>query len=185
MGAVAIQQPAFPAWGEHFTAGFEGCELTAYNRDGHWTIGYGHTGLMPDGTPVSAGSVIDCPTAHRLLLVDLRRAAAAVLATATAAGVQLTEGQLVSLTDIAFNCGPGLLGSEHTLGQRLAAGDMGGVANALLLYENATINGKRGPYLRDRRRKEFFAFYGGPVSIPELDAPGVARVDGELAAAGM
>lgn len=183
--AVAIVQPAYPAWGEHFTAGFEGCRLVAYNRDGHWTIFYGHTGLMPDGTPVGPKSTGTCEQAHAVLLVDLRHASAAVSAAATAAGIQLTEGQLVALTDLAFNCGPAVLGSEHTLGQRLAAGDLHAVGDAILLYENATIDGKRGPFLRDRRQHDFWCFWGGPVSPPAMDAAGVEQVDRELAAAGL
>lgn len=157
---IAIQQPALPAYAEHFTASFEGCELRAYNRDGHWTWGYGHTGIMPDGQPVGPHTTGTCALAHQLLLQDLRHAASAVSAAATAGGLLLTEGELVALTDLVFNCGVGLLGSEHTLGQRLAAGDRAGLAKAILLYENATIDGVRGPYLRKRRQMEYAVYHG-------------------------
>lgn len=76
---------------------FEGCRLTPYQDSaGVWTIGYGHTG------GVAEGSQIDQDSADRLLDADLRAALAAV-----PAGLGATR--TAALADFAFNLGEGAL----------------------------------------------------------------------------
>lgn len=96
MGATTVS----PA-GVKFTAGFEGCRLTAYPDPGTnaepFTLGYGHTG--PD---IHEGMTCTQEQADAWLQSDLNAAARAVLLNVK---VPLTQNQLDALSDFVFNVG--------------------------------------------------------------------------------
>lgn len=103
---------------------YEGCVLHAY-RDavGVWTIGYGTT-MLPDGTPVHSGMLIDQDTAEQYLEHDLIKFENIVKDAVT---VELNENQFSALVSFTYNLGGGNLRSS-TLLRKLNNGDYAGAS---------------------------------------------------------
>ena len=138
--------------GVEFIKGFEGFVSHPY-RDavGVWTIGYGHTaGVTSKSRPLSVEQ------ATVLLATDLEKHYEPPV---TARGLKLTQGQFDALVSIVYNCGPGILAPNRSLGGALARRDMRAAADAFLLYDKA--GGQRLPGLTRRRIAERRTFLGG------------------------
>lgn len=80
---------------------FESCRLEAYqDRNGIWTIGWGHTG--PD---VHAGLVWTQTQADATFQLDLQDACQVVVSNVN--NCTLTDNQFAALVSFVFNVGPG------------------------------------------------------------------------------
>lgn len=132
-------------------AEFEGIRLKAYRCPvGVLTIGVGHTG--PD---VKEGMTITRDQAMDLFAKDIRKFEDYV----TATGLTLSQNQHDSLTSFAFNCGAG------NLAKLVKGRDYQQIADAMLLYNKAKVNGKMEvlPGLTRRRQWERDLFLSGSV----------------------
>ena len=125
---------------------FEGLKLKAYKDvAGIWTIGHGHIRTAKEGME------IDLLRAEELLKDDLRATEEGV---ARALGdVSTTEHQFAAMVALAYNIGVNAFkGStvlrEHKMGNHAAA------AQAFLMWDKATINGKLTPVAGLKRRRE-------------------------------
>ena len=128
----------------------EGCRLVAYlDSVGVPTIGIGHTGRA--GPPaVAMGMTITQAEANAIFATDLAPFEAAVVG---AVKVPLTQSQFDACVSLAFNIGAaGFSGS--TVVHKLNAGDVGGAADAFLMWV-------RPPELRRRRDGERMQFLKG------------------------
>jgi len=113
---------------------FEGCRLQAYQDvAGIWTIGYGHTG------GVTQGMTITQDQANRYLQSDLQSAENAVDAATSQAST--TDNQFAAMVSLCYNIGAGAFKSSTVLRQHLA-GNTAAAAQAFLLWDKATIDGK-------------------------------------------
>lgn len=101
-----------------------------------WTIGYGHTGKMLDGSPVAAGSKITKEEAEELFDLDVAHFEAGV---ERLVKVPITDNQFAALVSFAYNVGldededtkaEGL--GDSTLLRKLNAGDYSGAADSFL-----------------------------------------------------
>ena len=146
---------------------FEGLELEAY-RDiaGVLTIGYGHT-----GADLKSGDVVTPDEAEALLRLDVTRFEDAVNGSVD---VPLNQYQFDALVSFTYNVGVGAFQRSTAL-KRLNKGDYKGAANALLLFNKATINGVKRPVegLTRRRESERLLFLTPPKEL--TNAP---KVDG-------
>jgi lysozyme len=127
---------------------FEGCRLQAYQDvAGIWTIGYGHTG------DVSVGMTITQEQADRFLQADLHGTENAVDAVARRAPT--TDNQFAAMVSLCYNTGAGAFRSSTVLRQHLA-GNAAAAADAFLMWDKATIDGKLQVVqgLRNRREAE-------------------------------
>ncbi len=92
---------------------FEGYKSTAYNRDGRWTIGYGHThGVRP-------GWICTIEQAREWFEQDMQLAEMCV---AHLVNVPLTQGQFDALCSWTYNLGAGRL-QKSTMLRKLNAGE--------------------------------------------------------------
>ncbi len=121
----------------------EGCRLVAYlDSVGVPTIGIGHTGRAGPPT-VAMGMTITQAEADAVLARDL---ASFEFAVNRAVTVPMTQNQFDACVSLAFNIGAtGFAGS--TVVHKLNAGDIGGAADAFLMWV-------RPPELRLRRDGE-------------------------------
>lgn len=128
-----------------FIAEFEGCKLTAYRCvAGVLTIGYGHT----EG--VREGDVITEEEAKNLLKNDIEVIAKKV---ARYVNIEVSEGQFVALTSLAFNIGVfGLVHDCPRLMRSLNSGDVNAAGLEFLDVNKA--NGQRVAGLTRRREAE-------------------------------
>lgn len=146
------------AEGTAFITTEEHCELKAYNKDGHWSIGFGHT-----GQDVKEGDEITREYAIILFNQDVKP----ILDNLWYKSSDFDQNEVDALTSLFYNCGLGLLRYEHTIGRAISDHDKEATANAILLYDMATINGVRGPFLASRRKAEYEMFNGAKeVSTP-------------------
>jgi lysozyme len=113
-----------------------------------WTIGFGHTGVMPDGQKVGPDHKIDGVVADFLLREDLAATENGVSKMVTA---QTTDNQFAALVSFAFNCGLGNL-QKSTLLKLVNAGDFAAAANEFIKWNKA--QGKELPGLTKRRNAE-------------------------------
>lgn len=139
-------------YGVKFITTEESFAARAYNKDGHWTIGYGHT-----GSDVKEGDTVTRENAVEIFVGDAMSVTNHI---DTYTNNTLSQCQVDALTSLLFNCGVGLLGSAHTVGHALQFGTLNDVADAILMYDMATINGVRGPFLASRRKAEHDMFLG-------------------------
>lgn len=138
--------------GALFIARFEGLRTTPYNdAAGHATIGYGH--LIHYGSVTADDRAkyahFTEAAALKLLQRDAGKAAKAVRAIRPRITSQTRFDALVS---IAFNCGPGILDPNRSLGDALRAPGRRGAGEAFLLYDRA--GGKVLAGLKTRREAE-------------------------------
>lgn len=118
---------------------FEGLYLNAYKCPaGVWTIGYGHTGNVKQGTTINKKE------AEVLLLNDLQEFENAV----NKLPYKLNQNQFDALVSFSFNCGTGNLKKLTNNNKRT----LNEISNALLLYNKA--NGKELTGLTRRRKAE-------------------------------
>ncbi|MER0442809.1 lysozyme [Emticicia sp. W12TSBA100-4] len=87
--------------GFQFLQAREGVELTAYNKDGVWTIGYGNT-FYENGIPVKKGDKITQARAESLFKVVALQFSKQVSNLITAS---LTQSQFDALVSLAYNIG--------------------------------------------------------------------------------
>ncbi|MDA3732022.1 lysozyme [Niameybacter massiliensis] len=114
---------------------FEGCQLKAYKCPaGIWTIGIGHTGTI-DGKPVCAGMTITQEKAEQLLSECLEKRYEPAVRKFTG----LNQNQYDALVSFCYNLGPGIF-KGNLLGA-INAKDWNSVANQMLLYNKARVNG--------------------------------------------
>lgn len=150
---VAVPAHGISDHGVAFIAAYEGFVGHAYKpvaAEPYWTIGYGHYG--PDVRP---GHTLSRPQGAVLLHHDIdTRYAPPVLALHLPR--QCMTDALISLV---YNCGPGILGRGHTLGDALATRNWARVADAILVYDK-DATGRRNPGLTARRRAERAMFLG-------------------------
>lgn len=147
------------SYGVTFITTEESFAAKSYNKDGRWTIGYGHTG--PD---VTWDEKTDKDHAIALFKEDVIAVTNALWRVCP--GV-LSQCQVDALTSLLFNCGTGLLHPDRSLGMALMGNDKNKVAESILLYDSAVINGVRGPFLAARRKAEYDMFNGAKeVSTP-------------------
>ena len=127
-------------FGIRFIQQFESCKLTAY-RDigGTLTIGWGHT-----GSDVYEGMKITQQQADDLIRKDLEKFETAVIAL----GFTLTQGQFDALVSFSYNCG---IGNLKTL---VANRDYKQIADAMMLYNKARVNGVLKPVAGLTRRRK-------------------------------
>ena len=132
----------------------EGKRLKSYLDNGKgstWTIGYGHTGLMPDGRPIGAGMTITDEEADALLYLDLEEHRNHVIE--ILGNTPVTQGQFEALVDFSFNKGPERL-AESTLLRRLIEGDPIAAANEYLRWTKITRRDANGnPVLDEQGRR--------------------------------
>ena len=132
--------------GLHLTEGSEGCRLVAYHgecdREGLFTIGYGHTKDVNDGDTCTQAE------AEQFLAADIKDCADAVNRDVE---IDLTQEEFDALVDFAFNLGINAL--EHsTLWKKLNAGDIDGAAAEFPKWDRA--GGKEVAGLLTRRLAE-------------------------------
>ncbi|CUJ68699.1 Phage-related lysozyme (muraminidase) [Achromobacter sp. 2789STDY5608633] len=129
----------------------EGLRLSVYlDAGGTPTVGYGHTGLMPDGTPVSRGKSITLAEADALLLLDAEAHAKQVrdlLGT-----TPVTQAQFLALVDFAFNKGAEKLANSTLLKEVLDA-DYLGASDEFLRWVYVTKRDAKGKVITDERGK--------------------------------
>lgn len=140
------------ARGVTFIAAFEGCSLKPYaDPVGVWTIGYGHTEGVCRTTP----PLKNVAAARRLLQRDLDRKYAPAVRELR---LPLRSGQFDALVSLVYNCGPGVVAPNTTIGAALRRRDWKAAADAFLLYDHA--GGKVLPGLTRRREAERRMFLG-------------------------
>jgi lysozyme len=140
--------------GIEFIASFEGFVDHPYRDSGGiWTIGYGHT-----GPGVSSMGTITREKGLRLLASDVRAAEAAV----NALPLRFNQNEFDSVASAVFNCGPGVLAPDRSLGKALREHGMAGVPAALALY----VRDANGTALAGlvRRRKAEGALFVKPAN---------------------
>ena len=152
----------------------EALRLNAYydqpGRKGVLTIGWGHT-----GSDVYEGLTVTEERADELLRVDIKWAEDAVK---RAVRVTITENQRAALVSLTFNIGTGSATSGFkgsTVLRKLNAGDIEGAADAFLLWNKITVDGKKiiSAGLRNRRERERALFLTGvATTAPEMAAAG-------------
>lgn len=87
--------------GLKFLQAREGVELTAYNKDGVWTIGYGNT-FYENGSKVKAGDKITQSRAESLFKVVVKQFEKQVSSLITSS---ITQSQFDALVSLAYNIG--------------------------------------------------------------------------------
>ena len=145
---------------------FEGLKLTAYACPaGVATIGFGNTGSVTMAD-VRAQKRITLEEAERLLADDLQTFERGVLRGCT---VQPNQNQFDAFVSLAYNIGLGAFARSTAL-RRHNAGDFDAAANAIEMWNKATVNGQR-KVLRGltRRRAAEKALYLLPVEPAEVD----------------
>lgn len=136
--------------GAELIAGFEGFVSHPYHDAvGVLTQGFGHTGRGIGGTWTRAHAL-------NVLHADAQPVVLAVLASTK---LKLQQHELDALVSFGFNLGSGYFQRGHTLGDALHAGSRTGIANALLLYDQA--GGHRLAGLTARRHAERHVFLKG------------------------
>lgn len=139
---------------------FEGLRLKAYYDIANvLTIGYGHTNRA--GTwKFDANTVITEQKAEDILRLDLGKAKEAV---DRYVKVELNDNEYGALVSLIHNIGPTGF-AKSTVVRRLNAGNRNGAAQAILMWNKATVKGaKREVRGLTRRRKAEMALFLKPA----------------------
>lgn len=120
----------------------EGLRLEAYNLNGQWLIGYGHSATA------KAGMKITDAEATALLRSDVLASENGVKKRLT---VSVNENEFSAMVSLAYNLGVGGFGRSSVL-ERINAGDRKGAADAFLRHNKG--GGKVIEHLTHRREKE-------------------------------
>lgn len=136
-------------------AEFEGFRAHAYLCPaGVWTVGYGTTSI--NGRPVDRTDVLTEPEAMRRLRFDVDQFAKKI---GPALKVEPTHTQFAAMLSLAYNIGPVAFRRSSVL-RRFNQGDIDGAAEAFLMWNKATVNGRkvvmRGLALRRERERSIF-----------------------------
>ena len=124
---------------------FEGLRTKAYKDvAGIWTIGYGHI------KGVLEGMVIDAERALGFLRDDLKMTEDGV--TKAVGTAPTTDNQFAAMVALAFNIGLGNFKNSTVLREHLAGSPA--AANAFLMWDKATVDGKLTPIAGLKRRRE-------------------------------
>ena len=136
---------------------FEGCRLKAYRCPANvLTIGYGHTG------GVKEGQVITQQQAEDYLRIDLGKYEEAV----NKLGVTFNQNQFDALVSFCYNLGTGIF--KGNLLNAIKKQDWYEVADQVLLYNKARVNGVLKPLTGLTRRREAEArLFLKPVAAKE------------------
>lgn len=119
---------------------FEGLELTAYVApEGKWTIGYGTTADAGVGIVPRAGMKITEAQANEYLRLALEKFAAKIRPLIKA---PINENEFGAFMSLAYNIGPTAFAGSSAL-RHFNAGDKGKAAASILLWNKATVNGKK------------------------------------------
>lgn len=125
---------------------FEGLRLEAYKDiAGIWTIGHGHT------RTAAQGMKINHDRAHELLLGDLKAAEEGV--TRALGDVPTTAHQFSAMVALAYNIGVNAF-KDSTVLREHKKGNHDTAAQAFLMWDKATINGKLTQVAGLKRRRE-------------------------------
>lgn len=131
---------------------FEGCSLKAYKCPaGVWTIGYGETGTFTlTGQKICKGLTITQEQADKSFAITLSNKG--YEKAVNNLGIKLNQNQFDALVSFCYNLGTGIF--KGNLLNALKKEDYESVANQILLYNKARVNGVL-TVLRglDRRRK--------------------------------
>lgn len=120
---------------------FEGCKLVAYRCPaGRWTIGWGHTSAA--GVPfVTEGLRITQAQADAILARDLEAVRVQVAKLCAGAKGGCAEEELDAFASLAFNIGVPSFAKSTAL-RKYRRGDKAGAADAILLWNKATVDGQ-------------------------------------------
>lgn len=119
---------------------FEGLELTAYVApEGKWTIGYGTTADAGVGIVPRAGMKITEAQANEYLRLALEKFAAKIRPLIKA---PINENEFGAFMSLAYNIGPTAFAGSSAL-RHFNAGDKAKAAASILLWNKATVNGKK------------------------------------------
>jgi len=147
---------------------FEGLELTAYqDTNGTWTIGYGTTAKAGVGITPRQGMTITEAEAEYYLEKMITKLEQIILPKIAA---PMNENEKAVFLSLAYNIGPVNFLKSSAL-RKFNAGDKAGAADAILLWNKETINGRRvvNRGLVNRRKKEREIFLQkAPASAPYL-----------------
>ena len=125
--------------GIKFIQSFESCRLTAYKDvAGVWSVGWGHTSGVYEGMKITQAQ------ADEMFRKDLKSYEDAV----NALGFTLTPQQFDALVSFSYNCGKG------NLKNLVANRDYKQIADAMLLYNKARVNGVLKPVAGLTRRRK-------------------------------
>ena len=133
---------------------FEGWRANAYLCPAKvWTIGYGHTSAA--GSPrVTKGMAISKAEGESILKQDLGKYEAGVVnAIGQNAMARVNENQFSACVSLCYNIGPGAF-RKSSVAKRIRAGEMDKAAANFLLWNKATVNGKRKVLKGLTRRRE-------------------------------
>ena len=141
--------------GLNFIKRFEGLSLEPYQCSaGVWTIGYGHTGHLLDGTPVEDASSITEEEAEALLEQDTQTAVSAV----NALSLDLNQEQFDAVVSFVYNIGAGAF-ADSRLYKAILDNDTSNIEPQFMRWVNA--GGKRVRGLVNRRAAEAKLFLTG------------------------
>ena len=141
---------------------FEGCSLKAYKCPaGVWTVGWGTTEPV-NGVKPHQGMVITQAQADALLVTHLKVYEDAV----NRLGTTLNQNQFDALVSFCYNLGTGIF--KGNLLTAIKSGNEYKVANQLLLYNKARVNGVLTELKGlTRRRQAERDLYLKPVTVAE------------------
>lgn len=150
---------------------FEGLRLTAYVApEGKWTIGYGTTADAGVGITPHAGMTITQAQAEEYLRLGLEKFAAKIRPLIKA---PINENEFGAFMSMAYNIGPTAFAGSSSL-RHFNAGNKAQAAANILLWNKATVNGKKQvlPGLVRRRAAEK-ALFERPVSGGTVSTGGI------------
>lgn len=128
---------------------------------GKWTIGYGITASAGIGVSPKSGDRVTKEEAERHLQLALEKFASQIRPSITA---PINENEFGAFLSLAYNIGPGAFRGSSAL-RHFNAGDKAKAAEAIKLWNKATVNGKR-QVLRGlvSRREEEVRLFQTPVA---------------------
>ncbi len=148
---------------------FEGLELDAYiDAVGVWTIGYGTTAAAGVGISPKRGMRITEAEAEEYLRRGIDKFATQIRPYFTR---EPNANQFGAFVSLAYNIGPSAFRGSSAL-RKFNAGDLAGAADAILLWNKGTVNGKK-VMLRGlvRRREAERAMFLKPTKAAPATAP--------------